>query len=155
VAKEYTSLGELRQDATSVAVLSPNSVRHVETIAGVPFTVTTVNVVETISGATLPATLELRQSGDGSDPSLPVVSNSRGYLAYLEPFELQRGAPVTGEYVVVGVLQGLFEQVDGQSVPTGPAAAASTTFGRVDPDATSLPSTVTVAQATASWSASR
>lgn len=159
--KAYSSLQNLRQDATSVVVFRPSSVTRVETITGVPFTVTTVSVVQTISGTPLPSVIELRQLGNGTDPSFPLVSDSNLYLAYLQPFEFQPGVPVGQQYVVIGGLQGIFEQIGAQSaVPSGSAApststklaplttpAPSTSFARVDPDAVALPSTITVQQA--------
>lgn len=144
VAKTYTSLQQLRQDAASVAVLKPSGVTRVETVAGIPFTLATVAVAQTISGAALPSTLELRQLGNGSDSRFPLVSDAKAYLAYLQPFEFERGAPIAGQYVVIGGLQGLFE-----GTPTSPSGA-SASFARVDPDATALPSNVTVQQAASS-----
>lgn len=141
--KGYASLQQLRQDATAVAVLKPTTTTRVETVQGVPFMLTTVTVVQMISGTTLPASFILRQTGGGRAPSSPVVSSAKMYLAYLQPFEFQAGVPIRGQYVVIGDLQGLFEQVGGPSTPT-PAGAASATFGRVDQEATALPSTVTV-----------
>jgi len=75
-----------------------------------------------------------------------LVSDAKMYLAYLQPFELQPGVPIPGQYVVIGNLQGLFEQAGGQVAPT-PTGAASTTFDRVDQEAPALPSTVTVQDA--------
>lgn len=141
--KGYASLQQLRQDATAVAVLKPTMTTRIETIQGAPFMLTTVTVVQTISGTTLPASFVLRQTGDGKEPSSPVVSSAKMYLAYLQPFEFQPGVPIRGQYVVIGDLQGLFEQVGGPSAPT-PAGAAAATFARVDQEATALPSTVTV-----------
>jgi hypothetical protein len=143
--KEYASLAALRQDASSVGVLKPTGATTVQTVDGVPFTVATVTIVQTISGMKLPATLELRQTGNGSDPTLPLVSDQNLYLAYLQPFQFQPGVPVGDQYVVVGVLQGLFENVGGS-----PADAASASYSRVDPEATGLPPSVTTAQAAAS-----
>lgn len=147
--KEYTSLHDLRQDATSVAILTPSSTTRIETIKGIPFTVTTVSVKQTISGTPLPPTIELRQTGDGSDPNYPIVSDTRSYLAYLQPFEFQPGVPVGNQYVVVGGLQGLFAQAGAGAVAASPPTAA-TTFDRVDPSATALPASITLQQAQAS-----
>jgi hypothetical protein len=147
--KEYTTLHDLRQDATSVAILRPSSVTRIETIKGIPFTVTTASVVQTLSGPSLPSTIELRQTGDGSDPDYPIVSDTKSYLAYLQPFELQPGVPVGNEYVVIGSLQGLFVRAGTAAAPQSPPAP-STTFDRVDPSATALPSTITFQQAQSS-----
>lgn len=149
--KEYTSLQALRQDATSVAILRPSSVTRIEMIKGIPFTVTTASVVQTVSGPSLPSTIELRQTGDGNDPDYPVVSDTESYLAYLQPFELQPGVPVGNEYVVIGSLQGLFVQTrSGTAAPPAGPPSATTTFDRVDPSATALPSTITLQQAQSS-----
>ncbi len=145
--KAYTSLSQLRQDATSVAILTPTSVTRVETIGPVPFALTTVTVSQQVGGVQLPTTLELRQLGDGSAPGYPVVSPGNRYLAYIQPFELHRGVPVPGEYVVIGGLQGLFEDAGGSSASP---AGASESFRRVDGDASALPMSVTAQQASAS-----
>lgn len=149
--KGYTSLHDLRQDATSIAILRPSSVTRTETIKGLPFTVTTASVVQTVSGTSLPSTVELRQTGDGSDPDYPIVSDTRSYLAYLQPFEFQPGVPVGNEYVVIGSLQGLFVQTaSGAAAPPASPPSAATTFDRVDVTATALPSTITLQQAQSS-----
>ena len=144
--KGYASLQQLRQDAAAVAVVKPTTTTRIENVQGVPFTLTTVTVVEMISGPALPNSFALRQTGVSTDPRLPLVSSTKMYLAYLQPFELQPGVPIAGQYVVIGNLQGLFEQASGQAAPT-PAGANATRFTRVDPEATALPSTVTVQDA--------
>jgi hypothetical protein len=143
--KAYSSLQDLRADASSVAVIDPSSVTHVETINGIPFTVTTATVQETVSGQTLPSTIELRQTGDGTDPNWPLVSSSATYLAYLQPFHFSSGGQVGDQYVVVGGLQGLFSHT-----PRDLSATGSTSFHSVGDHGPGVPSTVTVDQARAS-----
>lgn len=142
-AKAYTSLQALRADATSVAIVQPTPVSHIETISGVSFTVKTVNVEKTVSGATLPQTIELRQA---PDPQVPqsIVTPANTYLAFLQPFQFTPGTQVGDQYVVVGYLQGLFASAAGTS------ASNTTTFTAVAPGPPGLPSQVTPAQAAAS-----
>jgi hypothetical protein len=47
----YVSLAHLRRDAAAVALLTPTGATTVTAIKHVPFTIATVNVLETVSGA--------------------------------------------------------------------------------------------------------
>jgi hypothetical protein len=141
VVKVYTSLQALRGDATSVAVIRPTALSHVETVSGASFTVTTVTVQRTVAGATLPQTIELRQtSGGQEDSQSAVVSPSNAYLVFLQPFQFTPGTQVGGQWVVVGDPQGLY--VRPASAPT----SDSTPFSAVAPGPPGLPSQITPAQ---------
>jgi hypothetical protein len=143
----YVSLAQLRRDAAAVALLKPTGATTVTAIEHVPFTVATVNVLETVSGAPLPSTLGLRQTGAAGafvQGCPPLVSRSDVYIAYVAPFEFQRGGPIAGQYVVVGGGQGLFRHAG----PAPPANESAESFMRVHPSASSsLPAQISISQA--------
>ena len=144
-AKQYTSLAQLTQDATSVAVIQSTGAAKTETDGGIPWTITTMRVIRLVAGSALPSTLDLRQAGDGTTVGYPVVSTGNLYLAYVQPFELQPGVQAsTGQFVAIGGLQGLFEQ-SGTRVPGDSTSA----FAPVTPGSDSLPANVSIADATA------
>lgn len=142
MAVAYTSLSQLRRAAAAVVVFKPTGATSVGTIGTMPYTISTVRVLQRVSGPALPATFGLRQTGkapvviEGCDP---LVSRGHVYLAYVTGFRLGRTGPtVRGQYVVVGGAQGIFERVH------------DTTFARLDPGAGSLPARITIAQAASS-----
>src|SRR5438309_82951 len=61
--KIYQSIAELRADSVSVAVVRAGTTRRVELVGGIPFTVTTVTVLQVLAGETVSSTLNLRQLG--------------------------------------------------------------------------------------------
>ncbi len=148
VAESYGSLVALRHDATTVAVLQPTGATRSESIDGIPWTISTVNVLETVSGEQIPGGLGLRQlgSGDGSVPG-PLASPADLYLAYLQPYRTLGGL-VAGQYVVIGSLQGLFEDPTSDATAVlAPSARSDKSFARIDPDNTVLPAAISIAQA--------
>ena len=142
VAKSYTSLAQLRQDATWVALVRATGKSVTTTVGGVPYTISTVAVLKTVSGPPLPATIGLRQLGKvGNSQGLPVVSAIGTYIGYIQQFKDLSGV-VAGQYVVIGGTQGLF--YDASGAPTNPKLAA---FARVNQDAIGLPAAISLAQA--------
>lgn len=143
VAKSYTSLGQLRHDATSVALLRATGKRTTTNIGGITYTISKVAVLKTISGSSLPLTIALRQLGTvGNSQGPPVISTTGVYIAYIQQFRNISGA-IAGQYVVIGGTQGLFYDSKG-STGTSPS---STSFVRVNPDATRLPAAISLTQA--------
>lgn len=157
-AHAYSSLAQLRNSASSVAVLRATGSSTVITIGatghGIPWTLSTVNVVRQLSGPALPPSFELRQLGKAGVPvstgDIPVadslVSKGGVYIAYLQPFTMGNG-PVAGQYVTVGGLQGLFRDSQPGSNPIAPGNMSAKTFNRVDPNNPSLPAQISVTQA--------
>lgn len=154
-ATSYASLAQLRQDATSVALIKPTATTSVETLGDVPWTITTVSVQKTLAGPALPATLGLRQAGQPGDTSgsegdvgtSPLVSTNSVYIAYLQPFRMSPTGPAVGDqYVTIGGLQGLFQDISA-AAPSSPSTPA---FTPVDPQSSTIPSTVSLLQAQSS-----
>jgi hypothetical protein len=145
IAVGYASLAQLRRDAASVALIRPTGAASVEWVHGVPFTVATVRVLETLSGTRPPDRIGLRQLGRAGDSvGGRLVSGDHVYLAFVRPFRWRRGGPPVGrEYVVLGGEQGLYERPGG-SAPADPTRRA---FTRVDAAWPALPARISVADA--------
>ncbi|HEU0130712.1 MAG TPA: hypothetical protein VFQ85_06950 [Mycobacteriales bacterium] len=132
----YTSVGELRKDATAVVVATATDRVVVETVADIPFTVTQLDVVETIRGLPVNAPILLRQLGSREVPAdAPLVEPGATYLLFVRPFEFVAGVP-TGQHVAVGAAAGIFRGVGQDS------------FAKVDPQSPDLPDVVSRRDAT-------
>lgn len=146
----YGSLAQLRHDASSVAVLeSTGDASTPADSSGVPTTVTAMRVVRLLSGSSLPSTVDLRQLGVPGDSGAPVVTTGSLYVAYLTPFQLEPGVD-TGEYTLVGGLQGLFEQSSGTSVPSDSSSSFTQAAPATAPDEPTMPTAISIAQAAGS-----
>jgi hypothetical protein len=131
--KSYTSIQELARDSTAVVVARADAQKS-ESLHNVPFTVTSMTVISSIRG-NVPPGFRLRQLGSPGSSSAPVVSAGSTYLLFLQPFQLQPGVPVSSDlFVTVGASSGMFLK-DGD------------VFRKTDPDAASLPPTVTESDA--------
>jgi hypothetical protein len=110
-ARSYRGMTALRRAASSVAVLAGTAASRRTSIGGVPITITWVRVLTTLTGRRLDPTIELRQMGAaGVTGCGPLITRSRRYLAFLQPFRLARaGAPVGDQYVTLNGPQGLLE----------------------------------------------
>lgn len=125
-AKTY-DFRALKRDATAVVVATATAEKTDEPIATIPFTVTTMTVVETLRGD-VPASFPLRQLGSATvtlEGSSPVVGGQT-YLLFLMPFEFRHGEP-NGQLVAVGGPAGVFLQ-------TGPDTFARTDLESPLPD---------------------
>jgi hypothetical protein len=143
-AVDYSTLAQLRRASSSVAVVRPTGRTVVRKVGGVPFTISTVGVVETVRGAPLPATLDVRQTGTAAttlDSCGALVSPGHVYIAYLSPFRLRhRGPVVRGQYSATGLFQH-----DGSAVPRDPSDRS---FTDVSPGAgAALPGRISISLA--------
>jgi hypothetical protein len=120
-AVSYSSLAQLRRGSSSVVVITPTGAQSVRRLAGVPYTVAKVRVVEPVAGKRLPRTFELRQIGrPGVGGCGPLVSSTDTYLAFVAAARLRRGGlPAHDQFVVVGGTQGLFGRPAGGSPDHG------------------------------------
>jgi hypothetical protein len=145
-AFSYSTLGQLRRAATSVVVVQPTGAATQAKVGGVPWTISTVQVVRQVSGQKLPSAFGLRQLGSAATAQdSPVVAKGNLYLAYLQQFKTLAGR-VAGQYVVIGGLQGLYQSAD----PGAGAAAANDSvksFTRVSPDSAGLPRNISIQEA--------
>ena len=127
------------------SLLRPTGAIHVETVAGIPFTVAPATVVRTVSGKRIGAALALRQLGDRTAVAdcVSLVSPTNVYLAYLTPFRVRRGGPQIGrQYFVVG-MEGIFRH-SGSTIPSSSARV----FSRMSPTASgSIPARISIAEA--------
>ncbi|MGO2411588.1 hypothetical protein [Glutamicibacter arilaitensis] len=90
------------QSSLSVVAVAKES--RVEHISDVPFTVTTIEVKETVSGRASASVLEIRQFGDEFNTdahAANVLESGHTYLLSLKPFELELGED-TGQWVLIG-----------------------------------------------------
>lgn len=138
-------LADLDARATAVAIVQATGksrievVKVAEGVPGTPFPVVELRVIETIRGK-LPETIELRQGytyENDAGERVPVVSGPGQFLLYLEPFSFGDGAPWNGQWVTSAWLSGVYMDL----------GRDSGTFTRVDPDATTLPDTITATEA--------
>lgn len=130
------SMSTLTASASSVAVVEPTGRSRVEYVTNIPFTVTTVRVVDSLSGTQLGGEIEIRQPGRSSVEDQAILQPGGRYLAYLEPFMLEPGKVVNpSEFVITGGGAGLYAS-------TGGAA-----YSKVDVESSGLPAQTTIGQA--------
>lgn len=125
-AKIYQTIGALASDSAVVAVVRPTIDSHVETVAGTPFTVTTVKVVEVLSGEQVGSTLSLRQLGTADvrpEDWVQPVRSTADYLVFLQHFTFGPGR-ATQQFIVTGEPAGLFELQNGGAVRLDPESVA-------------------------------
>jgi hypothetical protein len=111
--KEYQSLEELKRDST-VVVRATAGDATVESLNGIPVTITTVKVSDTRWGKLTSKTLSVLQVGDDSvlsDDFAQVLKKGAEYIMFLKPYHLVPGDS-TGRYIVTGD-QGVYA-LDGQ-----------------------------------------
>lgn len=129
------SMSTLTASASSVAVIEPTGRSRVEYVTNIPFTVSTVRVVDALSGTRLSGEIEIRQPGVSSVESQNVLKPGGRYLAFLEPFMLEPGLVVNpSEYVVAGGGAGLY------------ASSGGAAYSKVDVESPGLPLQTTVGQ---------
>jgi hypothetical protein len=104
-ARSYRSVAELARDATLVIVGTANGATT-ESLGGIPFTTTSVEVVRVLSGdAAVGATIPVHQTGGPGivSPELPpVMRPGQRYLLFLEPFT-GPGVQTPQRYTIVGL----------------------------------------------------
>lgn len=162
-AVAYTSLGQLRRDASSVAVLRATRRHSVHTVGGVPSTVTWMKVRRRLHGAPLPSTVRLDQLGRAGVRGADIVVANKLYIAYLRPYRTHQGR-VSREWTIVGGEQGLYVERAHSSAaasrgPTARAASAALPSvgdraftqdaSALNPAPAQLPRTVSLAQVAA------
>lgn len=133
-----SSVGELAKSSQLIVVGTPVDDSRVEVINGVPFTVRDVVVESKVKGPKV-TRVTVREFGDGS-LSTSLVPGQKSVL-FLQPFEFTRGKP-TGEWVVTGLVSGIYRVEDGMA-------------HRVDPDAPGLPTRISVGDLVRSASSPR
>jgi len=143
-ATAYTSLHGLRADSKAVAVVSPTGQSNVTQVGNVPFTISTVKVVEVLSGGPLPNVLSLRQTGDArtSAPEFYLLQQGRQYIVYLVPFSSDNG-----QWVTTGAAQGIWASSTSSNPDQAPSPSQQ--FDRVIQN-DQLPSSLTPQEASAS-----
>ena len=147
VATNYESVPQLAAAADSVVLLKATDSTTSTEIGTVPWTITTMNVVQVEAGTSLGGTILLRQLGPGM--GAPIVNTGDTYLAYIEPFKWSPGGQdVPNEYVVIGGLQGLYQEAASYDGATPDPSAQA--FEQVDTQAPALPATLSLDQATGS-----
>jgi len=101
--KEYRSLEELKRDST-VVVRATAGDATVESLNGIPVTVTTVKVSDARWGKLPLTTLSVLQMGDDtvvSDDFAQILKKGSEYIMFLKPYHLVPGDN-TGRYIVTG-----------------------------------------------------
>jgi hypothetical protein len=147
VASSYGSISQLEAASTSTVLLRATASTTSSTVGRVPWTTTAMTVVQVEAGPSLPGTILLRQLGPGV--GAPVVDAGQLYLAYIQPFQWTPGGPdVANDYVVIGGLQGLYQEAASYAGAMPDASAQA--FDRVDALASALPATLSLDQATTS-----
>jgi hypothetical protein len=150
-AVDYTSLGKLRHDAGSVAVVEPTGAVRTGLVSGIPMKDATVRVVELVAGQRLPSTFTLRDIVDasvaGSQDCSPAIAKGNAYLLYLTKFRLRPNGPGDRRrFVVVGGPQGAYIHVG-----TPPPADRQRSFVHQASDVgRSLPGRISIADARSS-----
>jgi len=129
----YSSVRELSADAHVVVLARATGTTRVETIEKIPFTVTTMDVLQIWKdSAGIPTQFELRQVGATSVTGhVPLAVTGQTYLLFLQRFTYGPGRDTT-QFVVVGSGAGMY-------LVSGSRAS------RVDPDSTLLPAVTDVA----------
>jgi hypothetical protein len=129
----YQTIGGLQADSAAVAVVRATSAKRVEIVAGIPFTVTTVSVLQSLAGPQLGSTLSLRQLGSATiRPEAgggPVQSNM-DYVVFLQHFTFGAGHD-TDQFIVTGEPAGLFGFRAGR-------------LSRLDPESIDLPASLSL-----------
>lgn len=130
--KTYGSIQQLTADAEIILVARATTVRSIERIQTIPFSVTEMEAVAVWKGTLTASTrFKLRQDGDGATASeVPVVTAGRTYLVFIKRFTFGPGRE-TDQFVVVGAGAGLY-------AIEGPLAT------RLDPLSRDLPDRVLV-----------
>jgi hypothetical protein len=147
-AVAYRTLGQLRHDATSVAVVRPTGVFRTRRLAGVPWREDQVRVLARVSGRRVPSTLVVEDAADpridGSESCGPVLAKGNTYLLYLTAVKRRPGGPsVHGRYFVVGGPQGAWAHPG----PAPPGERARAFVHQQSDVGQSLPKRISVAQA--------
>lgn len=120
----YGNLRAMAHDAAAVVEVAVEDAGTVETLGGLPFTVTETRVTEVLRG-TLDVdadVLRLRQLGSaqssgGLVPEGELVKPGERYVAFVVPFTFADGKP-TGQHVVLGAWQGLYRVEGSELVAT-------------------------------------
>ncbi len=150
-ARSYSSLAQLRRQASSVAVITPTGDVNRHQVAGIPIDDATVRVLDVVSGPRLPPRIVLVDIADariqGAAECAPAVAVGHTYLVYLARFRHRPGGPAQpGRYVVVGGPAGAFAH-RGTPPPRDPNQRS---FTRSEADAAaSMPQRVSIADARA------
>ncbi len=108
-AEDFTSIAELTRASTAV-IKGTAGTATVETVNGVPFTVTQIKVDEVLSGMLTAAEIPLKQIGStqvGSRDTSSLLTEGGQYLIFLRPFYWTPGDN-TGQYTITGD-RGLYE----------------------------------------------
>ncbi|WP_007509372.1 hypothetical protein [Pseudofrankia saprophytica] len=127
-AESFRTIRELTAASDAVVRVCATDRTEVVAISGLPFTITDVDVTQTIRGD-VPETIRVRQTGAAPGTEVPepggdtTVSHVLGeillrpgtpYFLFLDAFE-RPGEDTTNQYAVVGVLAGLYREESGQA----------------------------------------
>lgn len=144
----YSTIAELSRDSVAVVEFTATSDIQMDYVGPhqVPFSIVTVSGARVLWGAVAPAALRVRQLGGPRGNTdfhadVPLTSPGSRYVAFLQRFTYGPGHD-TDQYVITGGGAGLYRFVDGDTV------------AREDPDSTSLPNTLTLADLVSQASAS-
>jgi hypothetical protein len=127
-AQTLRTIHELTAASDAVVRACATDRTEVVAISGLPFTITDVDVTQTIRGD-VPETIRVRQTGAAPGTDVPgsggTTTASRvlgeillrprtSYFLFLDAFELP-GEDTTNQYAIVGVLAGLYREESGQA----------------------------------------
>jgi hypothetical protein len=129
----YHSIAQLDADSVGVALVRATGTQTVERVAGIPFTVTTVSVVNVLRGSLSGPSVKVRQLGGPGvavDEGAPLLQAGRDYVLFLQPFSFGPGQS-TDQYTVTGAGAGLF-------------AASGGIAQALDPVSTDLPRAIAI-----------
>jgi hypothetical protein len=101
--EDYADLTELAAASSAVVKVKVRASAG-DSLNGIPTTVTTVRVIEVVSGDVPGSELSIQQFGNAEtrvDQTAPILQSGHEYLLFVKPFHLKRGNN-TGLYTITG-----------------------------------------------------
>lgn len=139
-AHEYTTLGELAQDATAVVVAVPTGKEHAKPLPkdygpadAAPTPYVQLRVIKVLSGDLQPGMIDLVSPGLDERTGKQALRAGGPYLLYITPAMYAANDPAGG-YVVVGGPAGAY----------GATSSNAKDFNRIDTESVKLPAKITL-----------